>query len=364
MKFLKSNYDRVLAIVMGIVFLGLGILAVKNSLSLSEEFNRQEVTETADYGFNGEDSAKIASAHLAKEVKWQTPTMPGIPQKPIPLTRSVPIWVNKDNVEIDLLNPASQKIRPPLDNDWAFKHGLNVGRTDLLRLDEDKDGFTTQEEFESGKTDPNDPKSHPDYTNKLSVIEIKEDSYSLQYRTGDNPEGEFGIREEATRYEANPRRVPPKRKSHFLKLDVNFGTHPGHRDRYKITGFEKRTVPGAAGGLPKQAHKLTMADAVTGESFVLEYRDPRTIYTYFAVFRYALPGKEANIGPLKLGDTFELPNDPAITYELIEVKGPLADGAKIRKKSPAGETPKDITIMPGTPPEVSPEVSPEGQKNA
>ena len=359
MESLIRNYDRILAIVMGIVFLGLGVLVVKKSLGLSEEFIRREISGTADYGLNGQDSAKAASAHLGKELKWQTPTMPGIPQKPIPLTRSVPIWV-KGGVEIDLLDPSSPKIRPPLDNDWAFRHRLDVGRTDLLGLDEDGDGFTTEEEFESGKTDPNDPKSHPDDTNKLSLLEIKEDSYALIYRTGDNPEGEFGIREEATRYEANPPRVPPKRKSHFLKLNTKFGTHPGHKDRYMISGFEKKTVTGTLGGLPKAAHKLTVADAVTGESFVLEYRDPRAIKTYFAVFHYALSGKEAKLGPLKVGDTFTLPNDTAITYELIELTGIASKGVKIRKKSPDGATPKDITILPGDPPKAIP----EGQKNA
>ena len=178
MEFLTRNYDRLLAIVAGVVFIGLGILVAKKVLDLDEQFLRSEVSGGADYGLNGEKGATLAAEHLSKEVLWETPTMPGIPQKPLPLTRSVPVWIQQGGVEIDLLDPASPKIRPPLDNDWAFKHKLDVGRTDLLSLDEDGDGFTTKQEFESGKTDPNDPKSHPDLSNKLSLIEVKEDTYS------------------------------------------------------------------------------------------------------------------------------------------------------------------------------------------
>ena len=130
-------------------------------------------------------------------------------------------------------------------------------------------------------------------------------------------------------------------------------------DRYTITGFEKRTVPGTTAGLEKPAHKLTIADAVAGEPFELEYRNPRIIKTYFAVFYYALDGNEAKIGPLKVGETFSLPNDSNTTYELIELKGELAAGAKIRKKSAAGTTPKDISIFPGAAaPEAAPEAAP------
>ena len=359
MDFLSRNYDRVLAVIMGVILLSLGFLAVNKALGLKDLFPDRTLSGSNDLGANSEDAVKLATEHLTKDIRWETPSMPGVPQKPLPLTRSVPVWAKQGGLEIDLLDPTSPKIRPPLDNDWAFKHNLDVGRTDLLSLDEDGDGFTTQQEFESGKTDPNDSNSHPDFSNKLSLLEIKEDTYALVYRTGDSPEGEFGIREEATRYEADPPRVPPRRKSHFLKINTQFGTHPGHQDRYAITGFEKRTVPGTTPGLDKAAHRLTISDAVAGEPFVLEYRNPRIIKTYFAVFYYDLDGNEAKIGPLKVGGTFTLPNDPGTTYEVIELKGQMADGAKIRQKSPEGTTPKDISIFPGAAPEATPEATTE-----
>ena len=84
---------------------------------------------------------------------------------------------------------------------WSY-----VGRDDLLTLDEDNDGFNTSKNL--SKTDPSDPDSHPPFTSKMVLSEIKEYICS-DFRTGDNPE-RIGVREEATRFEADPPRIPPR----------------------------------------------------------------------------------------------------------------------------------------------------------
>ena len=183
-----------------------------------------DVSKNAEWGEASADTIQNITMHISRDVKWVTPTLEGVPQKPLPLTRSIPIWVKNDE-EIDLLDPSSPQISPPLANSWAFKYGVDVGRSDLLSLDEDNDGFTTEEEFLGGETDPGDEKSHPPYASKMVLSEIKEDTYALIFRTGDNPDGEFGVREEATRYEAEPARIPPRRKSHFLKIDNHLKSH-------------------------------------------------------------------------------------------------------------------------------------------
>ena len=172
----------------------LGLVVVFGALLLIVSFKDSEilnpdtsVKKKAEFGQATADSIKNSIDHISREVKWATPTLEGVPEKPLPLTRSIPIWV-KNNEEIDLLDPSSPQIRPPLDNAWAFKYGASVGRDDLLTLDEDNDGFTTLEEFEGGKTDPSDADSHPPYASKMTLSEIKEDTYSLIFRTGDNPD--------------------------------------------------------------------------------------------------------------------------------------------------------------------------------
>ena len=341
---MKKNYHIIVLAVVIAFGAFLGWMCISGT---AEEFN-SDVVANPKKNFGEATAASIQNSidHLSRDVKWITPTLDGVPEKPLPLTRSIPIWVKNDE-EIDLLDPSSPQISPPLANSWAFKYGVDVGRSDLLSLDEDNDGFTTEEEFLGGKTDPGDEKSHPPYTSKMVLSEIKEDTYALIFRTGDNPDGEFGVREEATRYEAEPARVPPRRKSHFLKMNAVFGTHPSHEDRYQIKAFEKKTKPGGAGGIPTPAHLLTVSDKKSGSDFQLEYKVPKVEKTFFAVIDFQLPGSESQIGPLKVGESFELPVEPGVKYEVVNLEGTLENGVKLRKTGAEGASPEDITISAG-----------------
>jgi len=341
---MKKNYHIIVLAVVIAFGAFLGWMCISGT---AEEFN-SDITLKQNKNFGDATASSIQNSidHLSRDVKWITPTLEGVPEKPLPLTRSIPIWVKNDE-EIDLLDPSSPQISPPLANSWAFKYGVDVGRSDLLSLDDDNDGFTTEEEFLGGKTDPGDEKSHPPYTSKMVLSEIKEDTYALIFRTGDNPDGEFGVREEATRYEAEPARVPPRRKSHFLKMNAVFGTHPSHEDRYQIKAFEKKTKPGGAGGIPTPAHLLTVSDKKSGSDFQLEYKVPKVEKTFFAVIDFQLPGSESQIGPLKVGESFELPVEPGVKYEVVNLEGTLENGVKLRKTGAEGASPEDITISAG-----------------
>ncbi len=55
-----------------------------------------------------------------------------------------------------------------LPNDWEKKYGLNPADPADAAKDSDGDGFTNLEEFQA-KTDPKDPKSHPDYLDSVTV---------------------------------------------------------------------------------------------------------------------------------------------------------------------------------------------------
>ncbi len=55
-----------------------------------------------------------------------------------------------------------------LPNDWEKKYGLNPADPSDAAKDADGDGFTNLEEFQA-KTDPRDPKSHPDYLDSVTV---------------------------------------------------------------------------------------------------------------------------------------------------------------------------------------------------
>ena len=69
-----------------------------------------------------------------------------------------------------------------LPDDWEKKYGLNVNDPADAAADLDGDEFTNLEEFEA-KTDPTDPKDHPDYLDSLKIeLPLKETSMPFVFR--------------------------------------------------------------------------------------------------------------------------------------------------------------------------------------
>lgn len=69
-----------------------------------------------------------------------------------------------------------------LPDDWEKKYGLNVNDPADASADLDGDEFTNLEEYEA-KTDPRDPKDHPDYLDSLKIeLPLKETSMPFVFR--------------------------------------------------------------------------------------------------------------------------------------------------------------------------------------
>lgn len=72
--------------------------------------------------------------------------------------------------------PEEQKIVRDSDGDgipdeWEIAHGMNPNDAADAQADSDNDGFTNIEEYEAKpQTDPQDPQSHPDYFDSLSLV--------------------------------------------------------------------------------------------------------------------------------------------------------------------------------------------------
>ena len=63
-----------------------------------------------------------------------------------------------------------------LPDEWEKKYGLNVNDASDANADSDNDGFTNLEEF-AAKTNPKDPKNHPDYLDSLAVVLPLKETY-------------------------------------------------------------------------------------------------------------------------------------------------------------------------------------------
>ena len=63
-----------------------------------------------------------------------------------------------------------------LPDEWEKKYGLNANDASDANADLDKDGFTNLEEYVA-KTNPKDPKDHPDYLDSLKVVLPLKETY-------------------------------------------------------------------------------------------------------------------------------------------------------------------------------------------
>lgn len=69
-----------------------------------------------------------------------------------------------------------------LPDEWEKKFGLNPSDAADAQADSDNDGFTNAEEF-AAKTDPKDPKDHPDYLDSLQLqLPLKETKMPFVFR--------------------------------------------------------------------------------------------------------------------------------------------------------------------------------------
>src|SRR5436853_6412244 len=72
------------------------------------------------------------------------------------------------------------EVHPPVPNEWIEQFGLPIADADVLEQDPDGDGFNNFDEWQ-GKTNPIDPKSHPDYLTKLKLKSFSQEPFRLVF---------------------------------------------------------------------------------------------------------------------------------------------------------------------------------------
>ena len=121
-----------------------------------------------------------------------------------------------------------------LPNDWEKKFGLNPNDPADADLDADGDGFTNKEEFEA-KTDPKDPKSHPDYLDSLSVAgQLQQTSLPFWFKSYTPIPG--GHRFTLHRLDKNGQDMTGYNATWSVKKDEPIG-----KTGFAVTGFEQKS---------------------------------------------------------------------------------------------------------------------------
>lgn len=321
---LKKNYDRVFLALVAAASLLCGLLLLQEARALPGKLHRPDRVGVADLGPDLTATHKGSIEHLQREFRWKSPSLPSASNKRLPLLRGTSLYI-KDGKTYDLLNPYSKAMRPPLDNRYLVEHRLPAERSDVTELDLDADGFTNAEEFLGGRTDPRDAYSHPPFTEKLRLAGTNIDEFSLTF-TSDAGGTSFGIRETAQPFGAKK----AKHSNSFAdKGDVCGKLYPG---RWHVIAYENKSERNPKTGALKNSSVLKVADLKNPGSapLLLTFGQPLEMPTPHAVLHYDLPGYEGALEATpKIGERFELPNQPGVSYQLLDLGDHLEGGMAI-----------------------------------
>jgi ankyrin repeat protein len=197
---------------------------------------------------------------------------------------------------------AAEAASMALERTWLKENGIEP--TKLLNKDtgqdEDKDGFTDDEELANG-TDPHDPKSHPPYSAKLRMKKFTGEPFPVMF---DGMEG----KKARVSVWANGGEV--------RKAAVGKGERVPDLP-YAVSAIRPRNVTEKDSGKPVDASELTLSNVETGEKIVLVRAMPASGANASALLSTGYGGPEIEV---KNGQQFTLPQDEKTRYQVIDIR--------------------------------------------
>lgn len=292
----NGKYEKVLLGIAAVIALGIAGYLVWTSQSFGDRLVRRSGTSKNDPGQPPTAVVNATIKRLTEKITWVSPIIKG---KPVPLNKSV-LLVKKGDQLFDLQLP-EPAFRPPMTNAFLVENNLpDILSPNVGQLDADSDGFSNLEEFE-GKTNPQDPKSHPPFTNKLVLKRRITFDYIIKLNSSSSP------------YQVQ-RMTPEPKKSVFVSADEEFGFDRGVV-RFKVLSFEKKTVADARVG-EKDVSELKLLDKSTNQEIKLVKGEELNLAEYEAEFEFLLGERPTRT--VKKGDTFQIPGI-GTTYRLLEI---------------------------------------------
>ncbi len=224
-----------------------GTLLAAVALSYTGLNSKNAVEKDFDGGIAGEgsndpsikDGDKVALAKSSYEMvqKWNKAEPDG---RPVDLFTGVPLFVDKANPKKPVDLPKSPDIHPPIPNQWWIENRIDPGFGDSPQRDEDKDGFSNEEEF-TAKTDPTDNRSHPNLIQKLVYLGDESVRWVLRpsgFPDAQQPEANFEYSDSNRLKLKTPAAEPIKINGLFFAGDPAKDA----KDRFKYLGFEVKRV--------------------------------------------------------------------------------------------------------------------------
>ena len=241
-------------IVLGLVAGGIGIY-----LSGADEVTKPDTkVDSGEADKTLSDAAKKMKADMQadRKVADTAPdgaTINGQPRL-APLFFSTELWQfaaddKKQNLVVDIYDPASKSIHGDVPNPWFVTSGIAdaLGRADGLEMDNDKDGFTNGEEYKA-QTKPADSASYPAVLApgckpKLELVKLTTARATI---TTDNLNSDPSMQPTEANIRILGQDGTTVDNKATVKIGETFGLSPKDGKRFKLLGYEKKTFHGFA----------------------------------------------------------------------------------------------------------------------
>lgn len=290
MDWLKKNYERVLFLVAIAILLVSAFCIFRNAGEFPSQFADLQFHPT-QHPATPPGKAKdveVALQKLHQPPQWSFSGRSGlfVPEKH---------FIGADGQPATL---QTTEVHPPVPNEWIEQYGLPIADADVLDQDPDGDGFNNFDEWQ-GKTNPIDPKSHPDYLTKLRLKSFSQEPFRLVFasRTGET----FGINT-----------IDLTQPTQFVKIgDTIAGTH------FQITKFTEKSVKDKY-GTDEDASELILENTETHEQLTLVKEQVAISPESVATFVYSWKDRKEFV--VKKDQEFSLPPQDDIRYKLVDVQ--------------------------------------------
>jgi hypothetical protein len=239
-----------------------------------------------------------------------------------------------------LESPINAMFHPPVPNRWLHQYGLDYNDPNILRNDDDGDGFDVLSEWlgldglseldldqkpvlgADGKALPKDSTSpcdahlHPAYYTRLTVERIVSKPIELRFTTHNEDPKHLAPTSIAINNSAQGGR------SFFGKVGDEIPGTP-----YKIASLDEKYQPGPD-GTRRDVSEVTLFHQTTGQKLVLPYGEAINAPERSAILRYAwaLPGHQPSVDgkptPVMAkacNEQFTLPPESDRPYRVMEI---------------------------------------------
>lgn len=337
MSWIQKNYEKAFLGAAVVVAAGIGFVGFSALSSVDGDF------QSANKGA-GNNETSIASATALKQVVDDLGKTHEYPQatvgsRSVDVFVGVPLFAKKSEggaqaKPVDLLNDAD--VHVGIKNTWWIEYGIDPGYADSPDRDQDGDGFSNRDEYES-KTNPVDAKSFPSLIAKLKYVKDKSLQFLLSFSSS------IGPQQYQFKYADSTDAAKTYRTKEFIGDGGNLFTEGPCKDRFRLKKVETKTTQNEKTGINETIEWAFIED-LRANKVGLVYEIPRRLrdselnkyyqYDRTAVLNLAAIGENGKEFEVEEFTSFSLPFNKGekkyqlklVTPESITVEWKDADG--------------------------------------